>query len=411
MVCPLNKVMKFNKKLSALLCSAVLAVTATVMPVMAAATPFTYTPISGSTVNFAKYLVMDEQANVPNATMTFSIAAGTGKDATATTMKVIPGPMTGTTAPSISDVTFAPGDATNTTVQTADTGFVTLDSGEKYAKKDATVNLAGVTFNEPGIYRYVITEEPSADNAAKGITNDAANTRILDVYITSKADKTLELAGYVLHTSADDVAMNATAGSDGANPEGKNKGFCNEYETEDLTLSKDVAGNQASYDKYFKFTVAISNAVAGTVYDVDLSNAEAAPAATASTIYSSMTNPDKLTAGADGTVSADFYLQHGQKIVIKGLAKNTSYSITEAEEDYKPATATTEGTAAAVAGTTNNVRDDAITANTTVAYTNNRTGVVPTGIMVGMLPYAALAGAAAAGIFASRKKKEDKEDK
>ena len=55
----------------------------------------------------------------------------------------------------------------------------------------------------------------------------------------------------------------------------KDKGFTNEYATQDLTFSKTVTGNQGSREKYFQFTVKISNAVAGTKYDVDLTNAVA----------------------------------------------------------------------------------------------------------------------------------------
>ena len=44
----------------------------------------------------------------------------------------------------------------------------------------------------------------------------------------------------------------------------KDKGFTNEYATQDLTFSKTVTGNQGSREKYSQFTVKISNAVAGT---------------------------------------------------------------------------------------------------------------------------------------------------
>ena len=55
--------------------------------------------------------------------------------------------------------------------------------------------------------------------------------------------------------------------------------------------------------------------------------------------------------------------------------------------------------------------DDAITADTTVAYTNTKAGNVPTGIIMSVAPYAAivLLGGAGATIVMRKKKEEDAE--
>ena len=185
---------------------------------------------------------------------------------------------------------------------------------EKYAKKTATLDFSACAFTEPGVYRYVITE--SGTN--QGITNDADLTRIVDVYVNDASDDTgkkLTIAGYVLHSNEDDdpdVAMGDDAGSTGAYVATKSQGFTNSYDTSDLTFRKEVSGNQASRDKYFEFTVKIAAAVPGTVYQVDLTGADATSGSNASTIAENTgkTNPDSLTIGEDGTVTQKFYLQH-----------------------------------------------------------------------------------------------------
>lgn len=42
---------------------------------------------------------------------------------------------------------------------------------------------------------------------------------------------------------------------------GKGQRFKNSYDTSDLTIRKEVTGNQESKDKYFEFTVKITSAV------------------------------------------------------------------------------------------------------------------------------------------------------
>lgn len=86
----------------------------------------------------------------------------------------------------ITDTTFAPRATTYTSVQTgdidvtrqasdratgltADTGVeFETSKGEQYAVQNATVDFSGVTFVEPGVYRYIITETASTTNAAAG---------------------------------------------------------------------------------------------------------------------------------------------------------------------------------------------------------------------------------------------------
>ena len=364
------------------------------------------------TTTFDKYLVMDKQANVPNASFTYEVNAGSAKayDVAGKKVQILTGVdadkviMEGVGTDAAKTIKYAPGDdvaqGVNALVKNYDS------TTEKYAKKTATLDFSACNFTEPGIYRYIITENNTNQQA---ITYDADLTRVLDVYVedaSTETEKKLTIAGYVLHSSESDIAAGDDLGSDGTDPDGKSQGFTNEYDTSDLTFKKEVDGNQASHDKYFEFTVTITDAVPGTVYDVNLSNADATSKSNAATITENAgkTNPDKLTVGTDGTVTWKFYLQHGQEITIQGIAKKSRYSVTEKAEDYK-------STEAGVADYTAPVKGTIESADLKTSYLNTRKGTVPTGVIMTVAPFAAvtLLGAAGMVTIKMRKKEDDAE--
>lgn len=365
------------------------------------------------TTTFDKYLVMDQQANVPNVSFTYGVTAGAAKAYDVDRQKVQI--LSGVDADKVTMAGVGTGAAANT-IKYAPEDDVTQDTNalvknydsatEKYAKKTATLDFSACNFTEPGIYRYIITE--SGTNQA--VTNDEDATRVVDVYVNDASDadgKKLTIAGYVLHSSESDIAAGANLGSAGTDPDGKSQGFTNEYDTSDLTFKKEVFGNQASHDKYFEFTVTITNAVSGTVYDVNLSNADATSKSNAATITENAgkRNPDKLTVGTDGTVTQKFYLQHGQEITIQGIAKDSKYSVTEKAEDYK-------STEAGVADYTAPANGTIASADLKTSYLNTRAGAIPTGVIMTVAPFAAVTLLGAAGMVKIRmsKKREDDEE-
>ena len=365
---------KYTRFLTTLLAAALLVVAA-----LPSAFAFTYTPVAGTSTTFDKYLVMDADANVPNATFAFTVAPGTAIAATENRVAVLAGIGT----PTIANVTFAPTDSTTAGLP-SDTDTAT--AGQKYAKQTVTVSFSGISFPEPGIYRYIVTETATTD---QGVTNDKSATRTLDVYVTDN-DGALEVSSYVLHTGTDAPAAGDDKGSAGVALGDKSSGYTNTYDTSNLTFSKTVSGNQASRDKYFAFTVTIRGAVAGTVYDVDLTKADvnisANPNDATTCIGNAVTQPQRLTVPADGTVNQVFYLQHGQEITIKGLAKDTVYSVTENAEDYKSSNPN---------GITGTIASDDVTA----AFTNTRSGVIPTGVLLTVAPFATIMAVGAVGII------------
>ena len=384
-------------------------------PVFAAAGTNYGTTIEGpKTTTFDKFLVMDSQANVPNATFSYAVTAGNAKAYSVADKKfqVLAGvdadkiTMAGVGTNTANTIAYTPADTTandeNTMVKNYD------KTTEKYALKTATLNFSKVQFTEPGVYRYIITE--SGTNQA--ITNDADLTRVLDVYVndaSTETEKKLTIAGYVLHSNENDepdVAAGENAGSTGTYVATKSQGFTNEYDTSDLTFKKEVAGNQASHDKYFKFTVKITDAVKGTVYTVDVTGADDQSKTNAATIAENAgkENVKTMTVGADGTISQDFYLQHGQEIKIQGIAKDTKYDVTEEKEDYK-------SEAKAVTGYTDDVSGKIVSTDLKTSYKNTRDGVIPTGVIMTVAPFAAVTLLGAAGMVTIKmRKKEDDEE-
>lgn len=374
------------------------------------------TVIGGTaTTTFDKYLVMDKQAEVPNASFTYAVTAGKAKayDVKGKKFEVLAGidadkvTMAGVDSKTAGTITYKQGDKTlndeNALVKDYD------KATEKYAKKTATLDFSVCKFTEPGIYRYIVTE--SGEN--QGVTNDADATRVVDVYVNDASDGEgykLTIAGYVLHSNADDapdVSLGENNGSAGAYVGTKSQGFTNSYDTSDITIRKEVSGNQASRNKYFEFTVNIAGAVPGTVYDVDLTKAETTTQSNAATIKDNegKTNPTKLTVGADGTVTQKFYLAHGQEIKIQGIAKDSTYNVTENAEDYK-------STAAGVTDYTDATNGTVVSTDLKTSYLNTRDGVIPTGVIMTVAPFAAvtLLGGVGAVTMVMKKRKSSEEE-
>lgn len=366
--------------------------------------------------SFKKYLVFDKNANVPNVTFTFTIAAGdavdatddngnraiySGTDATRTNQRLPVLKVDADDNTQSVDVTFAPGDTTGATEGKPGDATAT---DYKYATKSVTVDFTDVTYNAPGIYRYKITE---TESTAPGITDDSEIVRTLDVYVHYRdgSEEILEVAGYALYEgvpSTDvDYAEKGHAGQ--AATDTKSDGYVNEYTTYDLTLTKTVTGNQGDRDKYFAFTVKIEDAVAGTVYTVDLSGADEKP--TVDGVQ--QTNSKSLTA-TDGTVTATYYLKHNQSIVIQGLTTGTEYEIKETDysgDGYSTTNTDNNGTGADGKTTT---KKEMGTADHTVTFTNHKEGTVPTGILLETAPYLILGAVVVAGLvvlFATRRRR------
>ena len=383
------------------------------------------------TTTFDKFLLMDSQANVPNATFTYAVTAGNAKayDVAGKKFQVLAGvdadkiTMAGVgEGAEANNIVFKQGDGSDKHDTTKDAYVKDLAAGKKYALKTATLDFSAVQFTEPGVYRYVITE--SGTNQA--ITNDADLTRVLDVYVNDASTtdtegtltKKLTIAGYVLHSNVDDepdVATGEDFGSAGSYTDKKSQGFTNSYDTSDLTLRKQVTGNQASRDKYFEFTLNIDKAQPNTKYDVVIDEADATSKTNAATISANAgkANVTSITTDDAGKATQKFYLQHGQQVTVQGIAKDTTYAVTENTEDYKSTANTAATPVVDVKADTDSAEVNGTIASKdlTTGYLNTRDGVIPTGVIMAVAPFAVVTLLGAAGMVTIKmKKREDDEE-
>ena len=342
----------------------------------------TYTPIGGNTT-ITKNLVIDEDANIPDITFAYTITRGTAAAATASTVEIL-----------ASDVTASIGNAafSNSDTASAHAGLPTdaqgsTTAGKKYAQKSVTVTFPANSFTKPGVYRYVINE---TDGQKPGVTYDTT-PRYLDVFVVANANDELSVDSYVLRNSA------TTIGTDGAytsDPDVKSSGYTNSVTQYDFDFSKTITGNQGDKNKRFTFTLNITNANPGT-YPVEATDVTG--------------NPTTITIGTDGTYTGTFDLTDGSDFKVLGLNAGAICTVSEDAQDYTASYVVDNGSTV----TGNNSGQIALTdANHSVAFTNERDGIIPTGVLLTVAPFAIglLLFGALAIFFVARKKKRAEEE-
>ena len=270
----------------------------------------------------------------------------------------------------------------------------TTASNKKTVAKKFTIDFAGVTFTEPGVYRYKLTE--TADDAYT-TTN---GTLYIDVYVeyAKTGDTTyaseLSIGSILVHTGE------TYSGAGTNNNSGKNDGSVNnETISYDLDLEKKVTGNQGSQIDFFKFTVTLSNVPDGT-YTITGTNGDGSTYTPVSTIV--VTN---------GNGTATIYLKHGQKITIEDLPKGAKYTITEEIPAGYTVAIGLDGAGAAgvqtAPGTGKTEEATGMSGNTSVTYTNTRNGIIPTGVLMTIAPFVALMFIGLVGVVLVLKKKKN----
>lgn len=162
--------------------------------------------------------------------------------------------------------------AVGTLAFTNSTSLTTSTSGGSNMY-DITLDFSGVTFTEPGVYRYKI-EETLADGATYdgiAINDGGSNVRYLDVYV----DGAPKIYGYVC--MKDNESVDPTNESDY-----KTNGFVassegqDEYYTYDLAIAKKVVGDEyAKANHAFPFTVIFNNSESYTTTYTITETAEA----------------------------------------------------------------------------------------------------------------------------------------
>ncbi len=200
-----------------------------------------------------------------------------------------------------------------------------------------------------------------------GVTYDSNPTRYLDVFVVANANNVLSVNGYVLRDAATDIGTNGEYVED---PGVKSTGYTNSLTQYDFDFSKTIAGNQGDKNKRFTFTLSITGANPGT-YPIVTNNVT--------------DNPTSITVGANGTANGTYSLTNGSTVKVIGLNKGAICTVTEDPDDYT-ATHSLDG-AEAVSGESSG----AVTladSDHSVAFTNTRKGIIPTGVIMTIAPFA-----------------------
>lgn len=346
--------------------------------------------VTGGPTTFNKYLVINENATVPNVTFDFSIRPANKdeiKTATSTTQAVVSAENNSNVvgSPTITDPSFSSDDTGRLTNTVGDTG-VSLVGQQKFVSKEVTVDFSNVTFKSTGIYRYIVSE--AAPNEAYQSTD---SSKALDVYVTrvddttSSANGDLKVQAYVLHSDE-------TAPVKKDEADWKESGFQNTLNSHNLTFEKISIGNQRNLDDAFEFTLNITNALPSTTFTVK----------TTSTVDGTKEITSLKTDKA-GAITQKVFLKSGERFEVIGLNHGAAYSVKEEAntlgytlKKYTPTPGTdmktNDGTDTeadiALNESTSTVSDSNLTKDAGFSFTNEKRGAVPTGIIFAVAPFA-----------------------
>lgn len=183
----------------------------------------------------------------------------------------------------------------------------------------------------------------------------------------------------------------------GGNPSLSNVDFGFRYNPVTLTITKRVTGDLADANQTFSIQVRLQGV-------------------TTTLSYTGASTVAGVSAPANGTIGSGFgtvTLKHGQSITIQGIPYGTfyqisetlifsGYSVTITEQNGNP---TTQYGSTGVSST--------LISNGSLLFTNAKTGVVPTGILMATLPFVLIAvltiGALALTAMLMRKRKREKQ--
>ena len=368
------------------------------------------TAITSATFNVHFDVDATNSGNRPATQFSYSIDNGTRVAATSTAPEIKAGITGGATIPTaVTDAWNAP-NATDA----VDTIGVSFDASK---------------FTAPGIYRYIITEaaltqEQTDIGIADGDTsgNKTENTLYLDVYVSKLSGASdLSVVAAVLLTTAETPSMSNESGTiagtnETASYTTKIDGFYNSYKAYTVTVTKTVAGDAGDSTFYFPFSMVLAyteGADANTTITGVTVTATATSNSTVGTTYA--------IGNGTGNTYSDITIKDGGTVTISGLPMKSIiklYETVDAGEGYIITSAITGMEAgktvitiankhtetSADIETVGTVNDDA---TQTMAYTNTRYSISPTGVVLRIAPYAFILGAGIVLLVLSKKRKEE----
>ena len=321
-----------------------------------------------------KQIKKESNIYAPKTTFQFTIAPGTAVPAGNGNDAVYAGPEGGAVLET-GVIASTPADS--------DVGETTITAGTTNIKVNESVFTTGANA-KPGIFRYIVSEvaADSDGNAYEGV-DYSTEQKYFDVYVTSDDDGNLEVSSYMF------VDKDDSKSKDGGI-------FTNDYSSKhdalkDLTVKKEVTGNQGNRNKEFTFTIMVKGAEGEQYY----------------VTFSDGTDPITLVSGESQTIT----LKDDETAKIWGLSETDKYTITEASyaDDGYTTTIDNEEKLTATGTITTGAGTNAENGDKKITVVNDKTTNSPTGIFLHVAPYIALIGAAIASslLFFRRKRVKD----
>lgn len=353
--------------------------------------------VNGGTKTFEKEFAIPDGANMPNVVFEYGIAAGSAVPVGADNeIEIKAGPTTAT-APTIGTAVFPSDDGdTHTKDGTTDSE----DSTKKIYVDNVVVDFSGIEFTTAGVYRYKITEKtPPTIEGVPGVTYGDPYERTLDVFVfpgdhdnDPSTPEQLMVTEYAMTKNP----SNFTKEYDETNHEWtytysdpdarvKSSGFKNSLDTVDLEFAKTISGNQAEMTEKFTFTLSITGANPNQEYLLDITG-DNVIIADVEGVGSHVTN-GKITTDANGAYTGTFSLTNGESVKVLDLPVGYSYTLEEDKEDYTSTGGTAAGFTDGTVGQDGKISGSAVDADISTGFNNERTGIIPTGVILTVAPF------------------------
>ena len=390
-----------------------------VMPALSVSAENTYTPVSGEKITIEKYLIYASTSNAPEVTFTYNMTPGDAIPPEGGKYEVKSGgdpsvagtPVIGSASFDSESIKYSTAQSTSSDIGqyagiTVDP--VELSDNDVYSRSDISVDLSGVSFSKPGIFRWKITENDAGEQANRGVVPVGEQTKYLDVYVSSdsynegSAHGTLEITGYILQNK-EGYQPPLEEGDDVT----KTVGFTSRYSTHNISLRNKISGNQGSLNKYFEYTWNITGAHQNCKYDITYINADrVVPDKPTDKVtkaeYRGKENPVSVTTDSDGNATFKVYLKADQKISINGISDKAKITITQTQEEgyYVEHEASPREPG-------NSVYIDSLLTERNVTFYNEKKGAIPTGVIQNIIPGMLVVITALAGIYIMTRLKEE----
>ena len=252
--------------------------------------------------------------------------------------------------------------------------------GKVSTESSVTVSFDLTKFDAPGIYYYKLTEQDAHITGLKTAGDCLLKVRVVNANESDPDGKAFKIDYAVLVSGSTKTAE-----------------VVNEYTTHALTVTKELAGDFASYSDVFDFTL--------TFTDPDTTGHAVSATMRSGTPGGQMS--EELVQFKDGKASVTGHIKGGQVIEVSGLPEGTTYTVVEsglASDKYTTAWTTAAGQSVQGKRLENQKMG---TADAAVTVTNSRSTVAPTGLLMDAAPYGAmLALAAGSGAFFFRKRRK-----